>query len=411
MIVSRNNLRYNRQGSKDSTSTIASSKSSNSQRGGITSNNNSIHQLYTLRNRSNNATTSNNNFNPNHNLNYLLYEIPEQYSRANSSISTNSDLISARPPNIRNNSSENKIKIVIKNSDDNPFNNNNNNNGIFKSNYQINFNSSCHNNNKNNNNNNGNNSGSNGKRPHLFSSNGSSTSLSQKSNSSSKQSMSPNSLYSPQLNQVKTGSTSLLTDQHNLTRAITNSNNNSNNNIIMSRNNNNNNSNSNNNNSNNKFYDEFTLKNNASFLDSISSLNENKNINENGFKSNISKQLRINQKMSHLKNNMEKKDVFANENEKYFYSDVKFINDEINQQYKNLKKQTFTTVGKESEKCFVTNKYNDIILRDEDISNNSSSNKKLDSEKTTVSENDSSMITPDLLTKLATKVWEEAEKL
>ncbi|OBA29194.1 hypothetical protein HANVADRAFT_51098 [Hanseniaspora valbyensis NRRL Y-1626] len=67
--------------------------------------------------------------------------------------------------------------------------------------------------------------------------------------------------------------------------------------------------------------------------------------------------------------------------------------------------------GKESEKYFVTNKYNDIILRDEDISNNSSSNKKLDSEKSTVSENDSSMITPDLLTKLATKVWEEAEKL
>ena len=393
MIVSRNNLRYNRQGSKDSTSTIASSKSSNSQRNGITSNNNNIHQLYTLRNRSNN--NGNLNANPNHNLNYLLYEIPEQYSRTNSSISANSDLISARPPNIRNNSSENKIKIVIKNSDDNPFNNNNNNNGIFKSNYQINFNSSCHNNNK------SNNSGSNGKRPHLFSSNGSSTSLSQKSNSSSKQSMSPNSLYSPQLNQVKTGSTSLLTDQHNLTRAITNSNNNnnSNNNIIMSRNNNNNSNNK-------KFYDEFTLKNNASFLDSISSLNENKNINENGFKSNISKQLRINQKMSHLKNNMEKKDVFANENEKYFYSDVKFINDEINQQYKNLKKQTFTTFGKESEKCFVSNKYNDLILRDDE-----SSNKKLDSEKSTVSENDSSMITPDLLTKLATKVWEEAEKL
>ncbi|OBA25078.1 hypothetical protein HANVADRAFT_8264 [Hanseniaspora valbyensis NRRL Y-1626] len=220
------------------------------------------------------------------------------------------------------------------------------------------------------------------------------------SNSSSKQSMSPNSLYSPQLNQVKTGSTSILTDQHNLTRAITNST--TTNNNIMSRNNNS----SNNSNNNNKFYDEFTLKNNASFLDSISSLNEDKNISENGFKSNISKQLRINQKMSHLKNNMEKKDVFANENEKYFYSDVKFINDEINQQYKNFKKQTFMVCGKESEKCFVSNKYSDLISRDDE-----SSNKKLDSEKSTVSENDSSMITPDLLTKLATKVWEEAEKL
>lgn len=347
MIVTRNNTRCSRQSSKDSSSDSRSSTFFTSQRDNPhenTSENNNMQQLYTLRNSS-----QNNNQN-NANLNYLLYEIPEQYS---SSMSTNSDLISTR--STKKKSNENKIKIVIKNADDNPFNKNP---SIFKSNYQINFNSS--NTNYNNN-----------KRVQLYSSN-SSNSLSQKSRNSSKQSVSPNSVYSPQLNKTSTEITPISNSE------------------ISARN------------VEEPLDDQWSLKNNSSFLDLISSLNEDKSINNTNYKSNISKQLRINQKMSQLKTNIDRKDVFSNDNERYFYSAIKFVNDEINQQFINLKKQTLTDVGPGPKSKFVTNKYNKTILKT-----------SFDTPKTTdlEAEEDLDLVTVDLLTKLSERVWKEAETL
>lgn len=148
--------------------------------------------------------------------------------------------------------------------------------------------------------------------------------------------------------------------------------------------------------------DQGTLKNNASFLDLISSLNEDKTINDSSYKSNISKQLRINQKMSQLKTNIDRKDVFSNENERYFYSAIKFVNDEINQQFKNLKKQTLADVGTGPKGKFVTNKYSKTVLK------TTFDNQKASDSAT---EEDPDMITVDLLNKLSEKVWKEAETL
>ncbi|XBW37612.1 hypothetical protein QEN19_003193 [Hanseniaspora menglaensis] len=288
----------------------------------------------------------------NNNFNYLLYEMPEEHSRHSST----STMILPSSRQSSNNNSDQRIKIVIKDcKDSSP------DDGIFKSNYQINFNSSKQNKN----------SYQHNKKAHLFSSN-SSNSLNAKSRNGSKQSMSPSSQYGIRP-KAAIGEPYIKHESDSLSSETANG-----------------------------FDDQSTLKTDTSFLDLISSLNEDKILNESNYKSNISKQLRINQKMSHLKKNIEKKDKFYDENERYFYSEIKFINDEINQQFRNLKKQTLSDISRGTRDHFIIKKYNDSVM------NANYSNQILDENNF---KDDDSLITSDVLINLSQKIWKQAETL
>lgn len=151
-----------------------------------------------------------------------------------------------------------------------------------------------------------------------------------------------------------------------------------------------------------------------SLLDLVSE-NENKIQNVVETKdstTNLHKQLRINQKLTILKQNIDKKsnilDGIQNP-ETYFYSDVKFMNDKINHQYKNmklLKSQDFQNIQSEvkimtKKKLHVSEKYLELVVK----------NKVLDKDdKKIFIEHSEDYIPTDYLDKLAEEAWLKAEE-
>lgn len=221
----------------------------------------------------NNSQWSHHSFNKKINPNYLLYEIPEQYtSRSNSNSTTANDRSKQNPKN----------------------------KSLFKNNYQISFNQN--------------------KRLSIDDSNLVS------SRKDSKNSMSPGSRL---FTQRSRGSIAISDDSSTLVNSsITKS------------------------------------KVNASSAKSLLDLvSEYEGKSETSEDINTHKQLRITQKLNMLKQNYDKDFLDGFRDTDYFYSDIKFINDEINHQFNNmklLKSRDVLNVKKQS-KFFIYNKYLDVL--------------------------------------------------
>ncbi|SGZ38940.1 uncharacterized protein HGUI_01140 [Hanseniaspora guilliermondii] len=135
-----------------------------------------------------------------------------------------------------------------------------------------------------------------------------------------------------------------------------------------------------------------------SLLDLVS---EYENVSTKSEDNNTHKQLRINQKLNILKQNHDKNFLKGIKNTEYFYSDIKFINDEINHQFNNMKVLRAKDISnvKNCNNLFIYDKYLDVII---------SNNIHKDEQKLYIKKpND--VITNDQLDDIIERAWENAE--
>lgn len=135
-----------------------------------------------------------------------------------------------------------------------------------------------------------------------------------------------------------------------------------------------------------------------SLLDLVSEYEGKSNLSED---INKHKQLRINQKLNILKQNHDKNFLSGIKDTDYFYSDIKFINDEINHQFNNMKVLRSRDVSnvKTQNNFFICNKYLDVLK------NNNSCK---DEPKFYISKPDD-IISKDQLNDIIENAWERAE--
>lgn len=135
-----------------------------------------------------------------------------------------------------------------------------------------------------------------------------------------------------------------------------------------------------------------------SLLDLVSEYEGNSNLNEG---INTHKQLRINQKLNILKQNQEKNFLNCIKDTDYFYSDIKFINDEINHQFNNMKvlRSRDNPNVNNHNTLFICNKYLDVLK---------SNNTHKAEPKVDISTPED-IVTKDQLNDIIEKAWKKAE--